>query len=402
MDETNSGFDALYSYHDDPKKEHLKHAVEFFQRALEHNGLNSTCHATALFNLATVKFIKCLAFGTYSELSLPIELYEDALKLRESGHPDRPATLLLLAQALLSRLGQKHDQSIVTRVRRLLAEISPDDSRGRQTADAILRTCRFYRVTYSESLEEVDDLFTDLGRGAYVPQYGYFDRPHLLHRLGVAFWARFQLETYPGDLDNSIALNQEALSFIPDEHGDKTSIVACLGRSFLRRLEVHDELTDVDMSVSLLEAGEKVVAVLDNVSSVEGTGMSLKEKRLRGQITLMSAAYSVIQDVEQAAPTPRSPVIQSLIDEWGKEDGIPTRCKRQLGVLLSFLGGQGEIKMRALLANVDSPFKVYKTDETIQILQDYMPYFQYFFSTELGIQLAADNALVSAAKVCPS
>ena len=402
MDETNSGFDALYSYHDDPKKEHLKHAVEFFQRALEHNGLDSTCHATALFNLATVKFIKCLAFGTYSELSLPIELYEDALKLRESGHPDRPATLLLLAQALLSRLGQKHDQSIVTRVRRLLAEISPDDSRGRQTADAILRTCRFYRVTYSESLKEVDDLFTDLGRGAYVPQYGYFDRPHLLHRLGVAFWARFQLETYPGDLDNSIALNQEALSFIPDEHGDKTSIVACLGRSFLRHLEVHGQLTDVDMSVSLLELGEKVVATLSNVSSVEGTGILLEEEKLRGQIALMSAVDFAIQDIEQAAPSPRTPVIQSLIDEWRKEDSISTGCKRQLGVLLSFLGGQGDIKMRALLAKEDWPFKVYKTDETVQILRGHMPYFQDFLFTELGIQLTADNTFAAVAEVCPS
>ena len=58
--------------------------------------------------------------------------------------------------------------------------------------------------------------------------------------------------------------------------------------------------------------------------------------------------------------------------------------------------------MRALLAKADWPFKVYKTDETIQILQDYMPYFLDFFATELGIQLAADNALAGVANVCPS
>ena len=309
MEKTNSGFDALYSYHDDPKKEHLECAVDFFQDALEHHGLDSTCHATALFNLATAQFTKCLAFGTYTKLSLPIGLYEDALKLRDSGHPDRPATLLLLAQALLSCLGQEHDESIVAQIRHLLAEISPDDSRGRLTADAILRTCRFYRVIHSGSPAEVGDLYIDLGRGAYTPPYGYLDRPHLLHRLGVAFWARFQLYTYLGDLDNSIALNQEALYLIPDEHEDKTSIVAYLGRSFLRRLEVHGELTDVDMSVSLLELGEKVVTALDNVSSVEGSGMLLEEGKLRGQIALMSAAAFAVQDIEQAAPSPRTPVI---------------------------------------------------------------------------------------------
>ena len=58
--------------------------------------------------------------------------------------------------------------------------------------------------------------------------------------------------------------------------------------------------------------------------------------------------------------------------------------------------------MRALLAKVDWPFKVYKTDETTQILQGCMPYFQDFFATKLGIQLAADNVLAAAAKVCPS
>ena len=342
MEETNSGFDALYSYHDDPKKEYLERAVDFFQHALEHHGLDSTCHATALFNLATAQFTKCLAFGTYTKLGLPIGLYEDALKLRDSGHLDRPATLLLLAQALLSCLGKEHDESVVAQIRHLLAEISPDDNRGRQTADAILRTCRFYRVIHSESPAEVDDLFTDLGRGAYAPPYGYFDRPHLLHRLGVAFWARFQLYTYLGDLDNSIALNQEALCLIPDEHEDKTSIVAYLGRSFLRRLELHGELTDVDMSVSLLELGEKVVTALNNVPSVEGTGMLLGEGKLRGQIALMSAAAFAVQDIEQAAPSPRTPVIQSLVDEWGKEGGIPTRCKDNLGCYLAFWEAKGK------------------------------------------------------------
>ena len=71
-------------------------------------------------------------------------------------------TLLLLAQALLSRLRQKYDNSIVTQIRRLFAEISLDDSRDRRTADAILRTHRFYRPVNARNPTEVDELLLHL------------------------------------------------------------------------------------------------------------------------------------------------------------------------------------------------------------------------------------------------
>ena len=319
MEKTDVGFKAFHSYHNDPKEEYLERALEFFQCALEHSGFDHACRATALFNLVTTKFIRCQAHGTYSKLNETIVLYEEALKLRNTGHPDRPATLLLLAQALLSCLGHEYDESIAAQIRELVGAIPPDGSRDRRTADTIIRTCRLYQAINTRDPTEADNsVFGDLDPGLYRPPYGYFDRPHILHELAVATWARFQLYANVRDLDRSIALSEEALCLIPDGHDNQQSAADCLGRSYLRRLEVRGELTDVDMSVDLVELGVSVATMLDNVSSVEGTGMSLKEEKLREQIALMSAMASAIQDIEQAAPSPRSPIIQSLIDEWGK------------------------------------------------------------------------------------
>lgn len=181
------------------------------------------------------------------------------------------------------------------------------------------------------------------------------------------------------DLKKSIELNKEALQLIPDGHDDQAGIVACLGRSFLKHIEMLGNATDVDMSVDLAELGDRVVTALDHVSS--------KKEELREQIALVLIVDATVQCIEGEAPSPRIPAIQSLIDQWRKEDGIQTRCKRQLGVLLNFLRGEGETKMYGLLAKMDWPFKEYKTEETVQVLQNYMGCMRDSFESGLGIML---------------
>ena len=393
MKKTNFGFEALYSYHEDPKQEYLERALGFFQCALEQHGLDHTCRATALFNFATSQLIRCQAHGTYSDLHVAIELCRDALKLRDCNHTDRRATLLLLAQALLSRLGQEYDESIAMEIQHLLAEIFPDDSRDRRTADAITRTCRLYRVVNSEDPNEVVDLVSprDLDPDAYTLPYGYYDRPRLLHKLAIAFWVRFQHDTDIGGLDKSIALNQEALRLAPTGHHDLASMVACLGKSYLARLETLGGLTDIDASADFGELGNCVVEALDNMSH------SLSSEKLREHIALVSPADAALQYLIQEVLTPHTPEVQSLIDEWRSEDSIPTRCKKQLGVLLSFLGAEGETKMRKLLGKMDWPFKEHAINKTAQVLQGYMPYFQDSFATKFEIAIASMISICSSA-----
>ena len=400
MEKTNSGFDALYSYHDHPINEHLECALQFFRCALECCGIDSDCRAAALFNLATSQLIKCQIHGAYSGLSEPIGLYEEALTLRGPGHPDRPATLLLLAQALLSRLGQEYNEFIATQIQQLLAEIHPEDSRNRRTADVTVRTCRFYQGVNANVLQ-FNDLLGDLTCSAYVPPYGYFDRPHILHKIAVALLERFEYNMCLDDMDKSISLNQEALHLIPDGHEDQASIGACLGRSFLRRIECGG-LVDVDMSVDLVELGERVIMVLKNMS------YGLLSEELQNQIALISTAGTALRHIVQEVPSPHTPEI--LVDEWNNKNGIPTRCKKQLAILLSFLGGEGEVKMREMLVKVDWPFKEYKIKETVEGLRNYLPYFHDTFTTKLPAALATtvlingtvDDVLAVAAKVCSS
>ena len=203
-----------------------------------------------------------------------------------------------------------------------------------RTADAILRMRRFYRDINSDP-PQVRDLPSNMISSTYALPYGYFDRPHVLHKVAIALLERFQQDTNLDDLKKSIELNKEAMHLIPDGHEDRTGIVACLGRSFLRRIEVLGELTDVDMLADLVELGERVFVALDNLTS--------RKEELREQIVLILLANAAVQFSEQEVPLPHIPAtrIQSLVDEWGK-DGIQTRCKRQLGVLLSFWEAKGK------------------------------------------------------------
>ena len=212
--------------------------------------------------------------------------------MRDSGDPDRPATLLLLAQALLFRYGREYDESTVKQIEGLLAEIHPDGSRNRQTADTILRTCRFYQGINSGNLTQVDNLLWDLDRNAYAPPYGFFDWPHMLHKLGVALWARFQLSMSLDDLDKSIALNKEALHLVPDEHCDQANIITCLGISFLRLLVARGDITDIDMSAGIVQLGEMVVRELDSIPSAGRATYSVLAKTSRADQAYVSCTQS--------------------------------------------------------------------------------------------------------------
>ncbi|KAF8122070.1 hypothetical protein EV363DRAFT_1095753, partial [Boletus edulis] len=120
VERTKLGFKALYSHHDEPKNEYLETSLECFRRALEQ--CDAACHATALFNLATSRFMKYLAYGTRDEFDMSIALYGEALKLRNSDDPDRAVTSLLLAQALVLRYGRESDESVVTQIGDLLGD----------------------------------------------------------------------------------------------------------------------------------------------------------------------------------------------------------------------------------------------------------------------------------------
>ncbi|KAG9308485.1 hypothetical protein JVU11DRAFT_11829 [Chiua virens] len=396
---TTRGFENFYSYHRSREKERLDTALECFRSALQKCGLDDARLATARFNIATTEFLRCQARGTYAELDKVTKLYKETLHAYADGHPDRPATLLLLAQALLSRHGKVHDEFALENIEQLLVELPPDGSRYHRSADAILATCRFYRAINAVDPVQIDGhgLLTELKRGVYTPPYGYVDQPHLSHKLGVAFWRRFRSTGNLDDLDKSIELNMEALLQVPDGHDDKKHIAACLASSFLFGLEGRGELTDVVTSVRLVELGNKVTAMLDVISYTEGASAPSEDlqkqidlkfamARLRGQIQLMSRVEKLLeqaatgdthQNIVEQGPSSHAPEVKYPAIDWTRDEDTLTECKGRLGVLLSFLGGEGDRKMRQALQGVhpEWSYRDHKIVATMQALEERMPSF---------------------------
>ncbi|KAG1893660.1 uncharacterized protein F5891DRAFT_1196098 [Suillus fuscotomentosus] len=66
----------------------LEQSTSHFERASDLCPVDHSYRPAALFNLATAKFISCQANGRHLNLSMPISLFQDALDLRPTGHPD--------------------------------------------------------------------------------------------------------------------------------------------------------------------------------------------------------------------------------------------------------------------------------------------------------------------------
>ncbi|KAG1852138.1 hypothetical protein DFJ58DRAFT_746170 [Suillus subalutaceus] len=66
----------------------LDQSIKHFKRAYDLCPTDHLCCPVALFNLATAKFVSCQTSGSYPDLDDPISLFQDALDLRPTGHPD--------------------------------------------------------------------------------------------------------------------------------------------------------------------------------------------------------------------------------------------------------------------------------------------------------------------------
>ncbi|KAG9308492.1 hypothetical protein JVU11DRAFT_11836 [Chiua virens] len=337
---TTRGFENFYSYHREHEKGYLDAALDCFGSALRECGLDPGRLATTRFNIATTEFLRCQVHGTYAEIDKAIKLYKEVLQLWGEGHPDRPAAILLLAQALLSH----HEQELSIReIEQLLEEIPPGDSRNRQTADTILATCGFYHAISAENLGDIDHLLANFERGVYTPPYGYFDQPHLLHKLGFAFWRRFRSSGNIGAFHKAIMLNAEALE-VSDGHDDQKNIAVCLGNSLLCALQSRGLDRDDNTSVELLELGKKVIAILNGTSYAKGASASsegLQEQmdpdflvaQLREQIKVMES----VEGQQQAAA---DNIHESFVRQDPSRTGAETRVRNNEGDRAISLGGK--------------------------------------------------------------
>ncbi|KAF8548780.1 hypothetical protein OG21DRAFT_1515937 [Imleria badia] len=215
---TDQGHNALFRCRDDPRKENVAVAVEYFKRALSRCSNDHQCYAAALCNLARAHFIKCQIDRGSVELSTAISYYREALKLRRVGHPDRPGTLLHLAEVLLYRYGELGFQEFPGEIVELMSEVQAscsEDSHERRAADFALQTYALYQAICSCSLADIDKSISGFRQAAREIPEDYFDKVERLSRLSLALWIRYEICGDLGSLNESIAIHEEGMLSTP-------------------------------------------------------------------------------------------------------------------------------------------------------------------------------------------
>ena len=170
---TDEGHNALLCYHRDHGIAELKKSIEHFTLALDLVPSDHECRAAALFNLATARFTNYQVNGTISDLDAAITSYREALALRPAILPDRPGTLLHLAQALLYRHGRLQcESSVADKIEGVVTEgkqICHEGSYEPRAADLVVQMFKRYPSRYKQlgAMQGFDET-TILGREAQI------------------------------------------------------------------------------------------------------------------------------------------------------------------------------------------------------------------------------------------
>ena len=221
---TDKGHNALLRYHRDHGVTELKKSIEHFTLALDLLPSDHECCAIALFNLAMAKFINCQVHGTISDLDVSIASYRGALALRPANHPDRPGTLLHLAQALLYRHWRlRCESSVADNIEGVVVDVEQifhEGSYEHRAVDLVVQMLKRYPSRYKQLgvMEDLDEAIV-LGREALdlCPQ-GHHDRSMSLNNLADFLSFRWKQLGAMEDLDEAIVLDREALDICPQGH----------------------------------------------------------------------------------------------------------------------------------------------------------------------------------------
>ena len=254
---TDDGHNALLRYHKNHRVAELKTSVEHFTLALDLLPSDHECRAIALFNLATAIFINCQVDGTISDLDVAIASYREALALHTATLPDRPGTLLYLAQALLYRHGRLQcELSVADKIEGVVAEgnqIRHKGSYEHRAADLVVQMLKRYPSRYKQ-LGAIQDLDESINLGREVldlhPQ-GHHDQPMSLHNLADGLSLRYKQLGAMQDLDESIILGREALDLCPQGHPDRSMPLNNLADFLSFRYKQRRAMLDLDEVIVL-------------------------------------------------------------------------------------------------------------------------------------------------------
>ncbi|KAG1735366.1 CHAT domain-containing protein [Suillus occidentalis] len=242
----------------------------------------------ALFNLANVKLVSCQADGRFLDLDLdiPISLFQDALDLRPSDHPDRAITQLHLGIAMLARFAKRGFQTDADAAEELLSEVLDvchANSHIHRAALLAIETSTLHpaasiaahnygrewpaastpplsqnqlahkaewcsQTDDPHALDEVISLHYD-ALGHYNAMHPY--RGQLLIKLSIMLSIRFERRSNAEDLDQAIALQREALALRPVGHTDRSKSLNNLANGLSTRFHRRGNAEDLDQAIAL-------------------------------------------------------------------------------------------------------------------------------------------------------
>ncbi|KAG2151610.1 CHAT domain-containing protein [Suillus bovinus] len=283
---TDAGHGLLARYRRMQNSGDLEQSIIHFERALDLCPMDHPYRLAALSNLATAKFISCQANKGYLDLGIPISLFQDALDLRATGHPDRPITQLHFAIALLSRFAQGGFQTDADMAEELLSEVlnvcHPNSHAHRAALIAIEASAQHsprsmdtndlehersavstFPLSPSQLLdgakwcvERDEPRALDEVISLHYDALGYYNAGHpyrgqLLGNLAKLLHIRFQRRGNDEDLDQGIALLQEVLPLFPVGDEERSVALGNLAGQLSTRFDRRGNDEDLDRAIGL-------------------------------------------------------------------------------------------------------------------------------------------------------
>ena len=254
---TDKGHNALLRYHRDHGVTELKKSIEHFTLALDLLPSDHECCAIALFNLAMAKFINCQVHGTISDLDVSIASYRGALALRPANHPDRPGTLLHLAQALLYRHWRlRCESSVADNIEGVVVDVEQifhEGSYEHRAVDLVVQMLKRYPSRYKQlGAMQAHDETIFLGQEVlnHCPQ-GYLVRSMSLNNLADGLSFRYKQLGEMEDLNETVILGREALDLCPQGHPDRPMSLNYLADFLSFRYKQLGATEDLDEAIVL-------------------------------------------------------------------------------------------------------------------------------------------------------
>ena len=246
--------------------------------------------------------------GNVQFLRTAITHFGEAVDITPVGHPDRPAMLSNLGNALRARFrltGQQSDLDQAITCGREAVDTAPADHPERSWMLSNLASTlqsRFQRTGHQPDLDEAITYFRE---AADATQAGHPTRLGMLYNLGSALQDRFGLTGQQSDLDQAISCDREAVDATPAGHPARPRRLSNFGSALRAQFGRTGRQSDLDQAITCFR--EAVDAIPDGYPGRPGMlynlGNALQDRfGLTGQQADLDQAITYEREAADTTP----------------------------------------------------------------------------------------------------